>query len=324
MTSPAEAIDYSVLVRSVTYEADGVISMRLEGNGEPLPVWDPGAHIDVLLDDAGARHYSLCGDVSDRAAYRIAVLLEDDGRGGSKLLHTSVRAGDWLRIRPPRNHFVLEEASGYVFIAGGIGITPLLPMIAEVHNRGVPWQLHFAGRSRAAMPFLAELHRYGASVHTYPGDEGRRLDVQGVLEGAASDSLIYVCGPSRLSDAVSRAAGAAGAARVRRELFAVPEMEDGTDGTDGAAVTGFTVHLKKSGLDLEVPEDKSVLDVMLEAGVDVLHDCRDGICGSCETPVLEGEVDHRDYVLTNQERLESSCMMVCVSRAACSRLVLGA
>lgn len=305
------------VVRSMTWEAEGVLSAVLEAeDGSPADPWEPGAHVDVEVHDTSARQYSLCGSPGDRGL-RIAVLREPDGRGGSEWFHGQVRPGDVLTVRGPRNHFRLEEAPGHLFVAGGIGITPLLPMIAEAERRGTDWRLVYLGRSRRSMAFLRELEVYGDRVQVLAKDEQPGDSIATVLASRAGDHLVYVCGPARLTDAVAAVLDELGQKDLlRAEYFAAP-VDSEAEQSDA-----FTVHLERSGVDLSVPSGRSVLDVLTEAGLDILSDCEEGICGSCETSVLAGEVDHRDWVLTSQEKQENSCMMVCVSRALSPRLVL--
>lgn len=311
--------EHTVLLRSMTAEADGVVSLLLDPTGDDvLPAWDPGAHIDIVLPDGTARPYSLCGSPGDRG-YRIAVLHEPHSAGGSTWVHRTARVGDRLAIRTPRNHFRLEDAPGYVFIAGGIGITPLISMTESAQAAGASWHLHYFGRTRASMAFLDRLEPGGTATVITTDDRQGRVDAATLIASVPDGHLIYVCGPARLIEAVRTAAASAGiSARVRFELFAAPPADDsGTPSADG-----FTVRLTESNLDLAVPADRSILDVVLEAGIDVMHDCAEGICGSCETAITSGTVDHRDHVLTEREKADNDCLMICVSRASCPVLEL--
>lgn len=312
--------EQSVLLRSMTAEADGVVSLLLDPTGDAvLPPWTPGAHIDVVLPDGSVRQYSLCGSPGERG-YRIAVLHEPDGAGGSTWVHRTARVGQQLLVRTPRNHFRLEDAPGYVFIAGGIGITPLLPMTEAAQASGAAWQLHYFGRSRASMAFLNRLEPAGSLVSIVANDERQfRVDAATLIASVPPGHLVYVCGPARLVNAVHEAAEIAGISeRVRFELFTAPVVDD----TDAPAGDGFTVRLVESNIDLAVPADRSILEVVLEAGIDVTHDCAEGICGSCETTIISGAVDHRDHVLTQREKADNDCLMICVSRASCAVLEL--
>ncbi|MEU3614704.1 PDR/VanB family oxidoreductase [Streptomyces sp. NPDC006872] len=295
------------------FAADGVLALTLRHPlGEPLPAWEPGAHIDVVLGPGLERQYSLCGDPADRAAWRIAVLREPAGRGGSAHVHEQVRQGDKVRVRGPRNHFALRPAPGYRFVAGGIGITPVLPMLAAAEAAGAEWSLLYGGRSRASMAFTEELAGYGDRVTVAPQDESGLLDLGSVLDTLPEGTLVYCCGPGPLLDAVEERCPA-GALHVER--FQAREQPTGEDGE-------FEVELAQSGRTLTVAPGVSVLDTVRAAGVEVLYSCAEGTCGTCETDVLEGEPEHRDSVLSPQEREAGETMMICVSRCRGKRLVL--
>ncbi|MGW4064635.1 PDR/VanB family oxidoreductase [Amycolatopsis sp. NPDC004747] len=290
--------------------ADGVVRLTLRApGGEPLPPWEPGAHIDLVLPGF-VRQYSLCGDPADASSYQVAVLREPDGRGGSAYVHDSLSAGDLVSVEGPRNHFALVQASRYLFIAGGIGITPILPMVESVARAGHDWQLVYGGRTRSSMAFTADLARHGDRVVFRPQDEHGLLDLPTLLASAGAGTAVYCCGPEPLLAAVE----ALGPDDLHVERFA-PLPDDGPR-------TGFEVELAGSGRVLPVPADRSILEVVEEAGVTILSSCREGTCGTCETGVLGGEPDHRDSVLTAEERLENEVMMLCVSRARSPRLVL--
>ncbi|MET9012621.1 PDR/VanB family oxidoreductase [Streptomyces olivaceoviridis] len=293
--------------------AEGVLALTLRHPlGEELPAWEPGAHVDVLLGPGLERQYSLCGDPADRRLWRIAVLREADGRGGSAYVHERVREGDKVRVRGPRNHFPLHPSPRYRFIAGGIGITPVLPMLAAAEAAGAEWTLLYGGRTRRSMAFTAELERYGDRVTLAPQDETGLLDLAPVLDGLPDGTLVYCCGPGPLLDAVEERCPA-GAVRVER--FRPTERPSGDDGA-------FEVVLERSGRTLTVPPRVSILDTVRAAGVEVLYSCTEGTCGTCETDVLEGTPEHRDSVLTDEERESGETMMICVSRCRGGRLVL--
>jgi ferredoxin-NADP reductase len=308
-----------LLVRSMTHEAVGVLSVELvEPDGQDLPAWEPGSHLDLHLPGGLSRQYSLSGDPSDRSRYRLGILRESAGRGGSAYVHDTLRPGDEVDFGGPRNHFRLEPASAYVFVAGGIGITPILPMLADATAAGVEWTLLYGGRTAASMAFTGELAAYGDRVTLWPQDRHGLLDLDRLLGTPRVDTLVYACGPEPLLAAVEQRMTAWPAGALHLERFAAPVVE--RDPADEHAVE---VVLAESGRTVLVPPDRSVLEVLLEDGVDVLHDCQEGICGSCEVKVIEGEVDHRDHVLSEPERAANGCMMVCVSRACGPRLVLG-
>ncbi|MFD3496758.1 PDR/VanB family oxidoreductase [Streptomyces sp. NPDC058678] len=302
-----------LVVAQREFAADGVLALTLRHPlGEPLPAWEPGAHIDVVLGPDLERQYSLCGDPADRDAWRIAVLREPDGRGGSAHVHGQLGQGDKVRVRGPRNHFALRPAPRYRFVAGGIGITPILPMLAAAEAAGAEWTLLYGGRSRESMAFAGELARYGDRVTIAPQDETGLLDLAPVLDDVPEGTLVYCCGPGPLLDAVE-ARCPAGVLQVER--FQPKEQETGEN-------TEFEVELAQSGRTLTVPKDVSVLDTVRAAGVEVLFSCTEGTCGTCETDVLEGTPDHRDSVLTDEEREAGETMLICVSRCRGKRLVL--
>lgn len=305
-----------VRVRSIGYESEDVLSFVLTDlAGAQLPPWAPGAHVDVLLPNGMERQYSLCGDPANRDNYRIAVLREQPGRGGSAYLHEEVRPGSVLEIRPPRNNFPLAEADRYVLIAGGIGITPLLPMISQLDQQGAEWRLHFGGRHRARMAFAEELASYGDRVSWYPEDECGLIPLNEIVGQVPPGTLVYCCGPEPLLAAVERTCRPD---VLRMERFHPKEIE--TTGPDRP----ITVVLSRSGRTIEVPAGLSILDSLERAGEDVPSSCREGTCATCETPVLEGEIDHRDSILSPEERKSGKTMMICVSRAHTDRLVLDA
>lgn len=315
MTVSEETADIPVRVRSLRLEAERVLSVELEAIDGRLPQWQPGGHIDLVVPGAPVRPYSLCGPI-DAANYRIAVLLEESSRGGSRAVHERLRPGDTVLIRGPRTHFLLEPASEYLFVAGGIGVTPILPMMRAASVAGIPWTLLYLGSSRSRMPFLHEIDALeGGSVVVVARDEADRIDLPAEIS-ARPGALVYACGPERMLTAL-REQLPEDSGRLRVEYFSAPTVEYEPGGA-------FRIQLSRSGLELEVQPEVSVLEVMREAGIDVLSDCEEGICGSCETAVLDGEVEHRDFVLTAQEKARNDCMMVCVSRAACPLLVLDA
>ncbi|MFF3348417.1 PDR/VanB family oxidoreductase [Streptomyces sp. NPDC002779] len=302
-----------LVVRKRELLAEGVLGLTLAHPlGRPLPQWAPGAHIDLLLGPGLERQYSLCGDPADRAAWRIAVLREPDGRGGSAFVHEWLGPGDTVRVRGPRQHFALRPASRYRFVAGGIGITPILPMLAAADAAGAEWTLLYGGRTRASMAFTDELRRYGDRVTLAPQDETGLLDLASVLDGLPDGTLVYCCGPGPLLDAVEERCPA-GVLQVER--FRPKEQPAGQD-------TEFEVVLARSGRTVTVPPGVSVLDSVRAAGVEVLYSCAEGTCGTCETDVVDGTPDHRDSVLSDAERAAGETMLICVSRCRGKRLVL--
>ncbi|MEU1518166.1 PDR/VanB family oxidoreductase [Streptomyces sp. NPDC005811] len=279
--------------------AEGVVRLRLEGR--ELPRWEPGAHIDLVLPSGLVRQYSLCGDPADRSAYTVATRLVEDGRGGSREVHERLLEGTEVEARGPRNRFPLAEAPAYVFVAGGIGITPLLPMLRALPG-GADWRLLYAGRSRASMPFLAEVERFGGDRVTVV--EGRP-DLDRELADLPAGAVVHCCGPEGLMAAVAERAPS-----VRVERFA-PRTAGGR---------AFEVELRRSGRTLTVPADSSLLTAVRAELPGTPYSCAQGFCGTCVQRVVAGEVDHRDDLLTDAERGDS--MLICVSRAHGARLVL--
>jgi len=309
-----------VLERKETI-ADGVVRLTLRHpDGQPLPAWEPGAHVDLALAGEVVRQYSLCGDPRDISMLQVAVLREQAGRGGSQYVHDTLAEGHLVHVRGPRNHFPLVDAKRYLFIAGGIGITPILPMIAEVVAWGRDWQLVYGGRTRSSMAFRDELERrYPGHVGIYPQDECGLLDLPTLIAEPAADAddtAIYCCGPEPLLAAVERHCTSWPAGALHIERFA--PKAGAADGPREA----FEVELAQAGTVLQVPADRSILQVIEESGVPMLSSCQEGTCGTCETVVLSGQPDHRDSVLTEQERQACDLMMICVSRSCSPRLVL--
>ncbi len=312
-------LETDVAIVGLARPAQDIVELTLaRTDAASLPGWTPGAHIDLILADDLVRQYSLCSSPSDPSAYKVAVLLEPHSRGGSKRVH-ELTEGATLRIRGPRNHFQLVSAPKYVFVAGGIGITPLIPMIEEVDAAGADWQLHFGGRTRSSMAYLAELEqRYGSRVTAVPQDEAGILDLATILGNPDPDTLVYCCGPEPLLDAMEAGCANWPSGALHLERFAAKTIERKGEDTE------FEIVMQRSGVTATVPPDKSVFDVMREAGVSVLGSCLEGTCGTCETGVLEGEIDHRDSVLDPDEQEAMDVMMVCVSRCNGARLVLDA
>ena len=284
--------------------------------GSPLPRWSPGAHVDLILDGVPTRQYSLCGDPADHHVWRLGILRDADGGGGSRFVHDQLRAGDMVRVRGPRNNFGLADSPRYLFIAGGIGITPILPMIAAAQAAAADWQLLYGGRCRASMAFLGELARYGDRVTVAPQDETGLLDLDSLPGHPAAGHPGLLLRPrtpaGRRRGTLPRlAAPVAARGAVQRPAADRAGPRRGLRGGTGAE----RAHP-------DDPADRSILDVVEEAGVGVLSSCAEGTCGTCETAVLDGLPDHRDSVLTEEERRAGDCMMICVSRSCTERLVL--
>jgi ferredoxin-NADP reductase len=311
-----------VIVSEVGSETAQIRTIRLcPPHGGTLPEWEPGAHIKVQLPDGDTRSYSLVNLSTAPAAlpdsYLLGVRLEDPSKGGSRFMH-GLKAGDRLSVLAPTNNFRLEACSGRVtLIAGGIGVTPIASMITRLVADGRPFQAFYAGRSADQLAFHAELAVLaGDRLRFHYDDRAGVFDVQPVMASLAADEPVYVCGPRPMIDAAIAQAVALGwpPGRLRFEIFAAAEPQAGD--------TAFEVVLSSSGQSFTIPADKSILDVLIEAGVDPMHDCKRGDCGICQTTVLEGTPDHRDFVLSDAERTTGKLMQICVSRAKTPRLVL--
>jgi len=313
-------------VHCLRYEARDVISVELrpEHAAVVFPPHEPGAHIDLHLGNGLVRSYSLLNPAGEAGRYVIGVLKDRKSRGGSAFVHEQLRVGQVLTISAPRNNFPLHETTGHsVFVAGGIGITPILCMLERLSASGCSADLVYCARSRGDAAFVERLNELGSPtlrVHWHFDDEaGGPPDLYERLSPFAKDSHLYACGPGPMLDAFQSACAALGLPNAHIERFAAaPAPAD----TPGAA--SFTVDVRRSGRRIEVRADCSVLDAMLEAGLSPDHSCREGLCGACETRVLAGEVDHRDSILTESERAANKSMMICVSRCRSELLVLDA
>jgi len=310
-----------VFIRAIRHECEGVASFELESpDHAPLPGYAPGAHVDVHLPSGVVRSYSLLEPACERGTYRIAVKREPASRGGSLWLHETARVGQALRISAPANDFTLaQDAPASVFVAGGIGITPLLAMIGHLDALGRRWELHYAAASRAGMPFREALeglaaHGHGTLRLHFSEDGAGRMDIAGLVAAAPADAHFYCCGPSGMIDAFLAATRERRPEQVHYERFAASQA--------AATAGGFTLQLARDGRVLAVAQGRSVLDVLLDAGLDVPYSCTQGVCGSCRVPVLEGIPDHRDDYLTDAEKAANDCMLVCCSGARTARLAL--
>ncbi|WP_298727640.1 PDR/VanB family oxidoreductase [uncultured Ferrovibrio sp.] len=309
----------TVRVQRIEWEAEGVISVELRRpDNEPLPEFTAGAHIDIHLPNGLVRSYSLSSDSSDRQRYVVGVGLDAASRGGSSYIHNQLRVGQMLTIDGPRNHFPLvEDAEQVVFIAGGIGITPLFCMMRRLNALGRKFELHYATRNRRRMAFLTAVQALGP-VHVHCDEEqgGRPLDLAAIIRKYPAGTHFYCCGPTPMLTAFEQATEHLPADLVHVEYFS-PKPQD-----PAAESNTFTVVLARTGREYVVPADKSILDVLVQQGVSVESSCLDGICGTCEIRVLEGVPDHRDSVLTKAEQEANKSMMICVSRCKGDRLVL--
>ena len=305
-----------VRIRSIKWEAPGVLSLDLTAPDlAPLPTFEPGSHIDLHLPNGVMRQYSLCGDPGDTSRYRIAIRSVSGGVS-SQFIHRKLRPGELVTVSAPRNNFEFAKGKNYLFIAGGIGITPLLPMMRAASAAHKPWTLLYCNRSEDEAPFLDEIRALGGTISLHSSAAGTRLDVAARLAGAESNTLVYCCGPERLMLAVEEATAAWPEGSVRFEWFA-PRSRPADDRSGS-----FEVVCQASGVTLTVPPDKTVLATLNDAGIFVPCSCEQGICGTCEVRVLGGEVDHRDSIQSQAERVANQSMMVCVSRARSPQLLL--
>jgi ferredoxin-NADP reductase len=308
-----------LVVQEIRQEADRVASFLLaRQDGEPLPPWEPGAHVDVLIADDLVRQYSLCSSPTD-PTWRIAVLHEEVSRGGSSWLHERVRAGDTLLVGTPRNNFALDPGEQrYVFVAGGIGITPLLPMVAAADAAGMDWTLLYLGSSASRMAFTEALRTYGPKVVVHRDSDSGVIDLESALDRlSAADAVIYACGPAGLLAAIEDYAVRHEGCRVVFERFTADPLSSPARGSDSSFVVETS-----DGTEVQVGADESILDALRRTGIPALSSCQEGICGTCETKVLAGVPDHRDQLLSEEERESGETMMICVSRCRSERLVL--
>jgi ferredoxin-NADP reductase len=314
--SPSREQTLQVRVRALIWEAPGVLSLQLAApDGSPLPPFAPGAHIDLALPDGTLRQYSLCGDPSDTSHYRLGIRAVPGGLS-SGFIHRRLRPGELLSISAPRNNFPLAEAVSYLFIAGGIGITPLIPMMRQACAKGRPWTLLYCNRRTEDAPFLAEIKTLGGEISLHASEAGTRLDVAQRLATVQKNTLVYCCGPARLMTAVEQATTAWPEGSIHFEWF-TPRSRP-ADETSGS----FEVVCQQSGVTLTVSPDQSILAALTQAGIEIPRSCEQGVCGTCEVRLISGEVDHRDSILSCAEQAANRTMMVCVSRARGTRLVL--
>lgn len=304
-------------VASKRREADDIVSLELcADDGSELPSWTPGAHIELELADDLVRQYSLCGAPGDKRTWRIAVLREQASRGGSKIIHEKLERGHVVSARGPRNNFQLVDAARYIFVAGGIGITPLLPMIHEAARRGRSWTVVYGGRTRNPMAFVDELRGLlGGDLHVLPQDEYGLLDFEEFLSEPLQDTAVYCCGPGPLIDAVEQCCAAWPSPALHRERFAPSSAPARPAGE-------FEVRLARTGRTLRVPADRDLLEILEEAGLAIDNSCRAGICGTCEVRVVGGVPEHNDDILDDEERSSNEVILPCVSRSKSSVLVL--
>ena len=312
-----------LLVRQMTWEADDVLSITLvRPDGGELPEWTLGSHIDLILPPDIIRQYSLCSDPANRTEYQVAVLKEPQSSGGSRYIHETMRPGDLVEVAGPRNNFPLIDAPHYLIIAGGIGVTPLLPMTFALAERGADWHLLYGGRRRASMAFLDRLSKLDGDVVIRPEDQFGLLDLKGAIEDTPEDTAVYCCGPEVLIAAVEAQCEASGRPAPHVERFKARPGLLAEQAAEASGNTAFDVILARSGKRFTIPPDKSIIQVLKENRVFVPTSCTEGYCGVCETEVLEGIPDHRDDYLTPEKRASNKTMMVCCGRSKTPELVL--
>lgn len=308
-----------VTERRVEAHDQDVVSLRLAApDGRVLPRWRPGAHLDLELPSGRLRQYSLCGDPADERAYRVAVRRIPDGGGGSTEVHYELPVGSRFVVRGPRNAFPFavpghgSPAQRLHFVAGGIGITPILPMARLAQRLGVPWTLVYSGRSRDTLPFLDEIEGFGAHVVVRTDDEHGLPDAAALLPGVGPGTAVYACGPTPMTSAIVAAVRAMPEVELHYERFSPPPIVDGT---------AFEIEFASTGEVVTVPADRTVLDTILESRPDQPYSCRQGFCRTCVVRVRSGEPDHRETVLSDADHAAGE-LLACVSRSHGERLVL--
>jgi len=304
-------------LRTIRWEADGINSYLLEPMpGETLPTFDAGAHIDLQLAQGLTRSYSLVNDPATTDYYEIAVHHAIDGRGGSRHIHENWRVGEILEVSAPKNNFPMDErASHTVLIAGGIGITPMLPMIARLEALGKPWELHYVAANRHRAAYVDRVEDYEQAELIFDGETtGVRLDLKAITAAAPAHAHLYCCGPGGMLDAFVALCADRPKDHVHIEYFSAE--------TELAVEGGYTLELRKSGKTIAVEEGETMLDALLSAGVNVGFACSEGVCGTCEVRVLDGVPDHRDHFLSEDEKAANKAVMVCCSGSKTANLVL--
>jgi len=310
----------SLRVSAIRFEAETIRSVELvAADGTALPAFTAGAHLDIELPPDLSRSYSLINPQGETHRYVIAVNRDPNSRGGSAYLCDTLRVGEILKVSPPHNTFPLDETAALtVLFAGGIGVTPILSMLLRLEELGKPWRLHYAVRNRANAAFLDQILRLEAHqpgrVHLHVDDEaGAVMDIAAFVAQQPCEADLYCCGPTPMIDAFAAAAASRPEENVHIERF---------KGTEGAVSTGFTVVLNRSKREFSVPAGETIMQVLMDAGMKVPHSCREGVCGTCETRVLEGVPDHKDNLLSPRERASNKVMLICCSGAKTDRLVL--
>ena len=312
----------SAYVHALHFEAEDITSIDLRPlDGVAFPPFEAGAHVDLQLPNGLLRRYSLVNPPGERGRYLVAVLKDRASRGGSRWLHDNLRIGLRLTISAPRNNFKLHEDAGHsVLVAGGIGITPLLCMGRRLQQLGRPFELLVFARSRKSAAFVAEIEALGAPVHWhFDTEQGGPPDLKALLASrpANPDTHYYACGPGVMLDSFETLCAELGYTNAHIERFTAVEVAAATD-----AMQSYTVELRRSGKTITVTPAQTLLEALRACGADPSTSCEEGVCGSCETAVLEGTPDHRDSVLSAAEHAANKVMMVCVGGCKSERLVL--
>ncbi|GAB2785803.1 PDR/VanB family oxidoreductase [Halomonas shantousis] len=320
--SSNDTLSLFVQVTKKHKEAEDIYSYELaDPHGRPLPAFSAGAHVDVRIKEGLVRQYSLCGHPQERDRYLIGVLREPASRGGSEAMHDEVHEGDLLQISAPKNHFPLEPAKRTLLFAGGIGVTPILCMAERLSHTDAQFEMHYCSRSRGRMAFVDRIEQssYAEHAHLYHDDtpDAGKLDVAALVAEPDADTHIYVCGPSGFIDHVMATCKAQGwpSEQLHTEYFAGAVQDTSDD-------ESFEVKIASSGASFTVPKDKSVYEVLSENGIEIMVSCEQGVCGTCLTRVLEGEPDHRDLYLDDDEHAANDQFTPCCSRAKSKTLVL--
>ena len=296
----------------VAHDQDVVAVTMAAADGRPLPRWHPGAHLDLHLPSGRLRQYSLCGDPDDTDTYRIAVRRIVDGGGGSIEVHEELREGSSVTTHGPRNAFPLtvpgygSPTKEFRFVAGGIGITPILPMLALAERLGVDWSMVYAGRSRDSLPFIEEVSRFGDRIEIRTDDVSGVPTAAELLGDCPDGTTVYACGPAPMLTAIRAALVGRDDVELHFERFAAPPVVDGR---------AFSATVASTGQEIAVGADETLLAALRRANVAAPYSCQQGFCGTCRTRVVSGAVDHRDTLLTEPER-DGGMMLVCISRAA--------
>jgi vanillate O-demethylase ferredoxin subunit len=321
MTTAGDTL--TVRVARKRQEAQDICSLELEHpQGQPLPAFTAGAHLDVHLPGGLVRQYSLCNTPGDTRRYQIAVLRDAQSRGGSQAVHEALHEGDVLSISAPKNHFPLAaQAQRHLLLAGGIGVTPMLAMAETLSAQGAAFELHYCTRSRGRTAFVERLGAaaYAGQVrlHHDDGDAAQKLDIAALLSACDAGTHLYVCGPQGFMDAVLGTARAQGwpEERLHYEFFGAAPVASAQD-------AAFDIEIASSGRVIPVRAGTTALQALLDAGLDIPMSCEQGVCGTCLTRVKSGQPDHRDHYLTPEEQAANDQFLPCCSRARSARLVL--